>query len=266
MRSTSKDLSKCFDTSLSNCIQNATNISIGSGLIYGNEDVRDMKFDDVAIYSAALSTKQIDEIYQQDTLKDPQPEPEPEPEPEPTVNKKKQKLSVKSSINKTYGDKAFSLNAKLTVGDGALRYVSTSPTIAAVNRKTGKVTIRNTGIAKITITASETSKYKKLTKTVTIKIAPKKASLSSAKSKAAKKVVLKWNTVSKASGYRIQYATNSKFKSARTATIKNSKTKTTTIGKLKRKKTYYFRIQTYKKSGNTMIYGAYSKAKKVKIK
>ena len=266
VRSTSKDLSKCFDTSLSNCIQNATNISIGSGLIYGNEDVRDVKFDDVAVYSAALSTKQIDEIYQQDTLKDPQPEPEPEPEPEPTVNKKKQKLSVKSSINKTYGDKAFSLNAKLTVGDCALRYVSTSPTIAAVNRKTGKVTIRNTGIAKITITASETSKYKKLTKTVTIKIAPKKASLSSAKSKAAKKVVLKWNTVSKASGYRIQYATNSKFKSARTATIKNIKTKTKTIIKLKRKKTYYFRIQTYKKSGNTMIYGAYSKAKKVKIK
>ena len=262
VRSTSKDLSKCFDTSLSDCIQNATNISIGSGLIYGNEDVRDVKFDDVAVYSAALSTKQIAEIYQQDTLKDPQPEPEPEP----TVNKKKQKLSVKSSISKTYGDKAFSLNAKLTVGDGALRYVSTSPTIAAVNRKTGKVTIRNTGIAKITITASETSKYKKLTKTVTIKIAPKKTSLSSAKSKAAKKVVLKWNTVSKASGYRIQYATNSKFKSARTATIKNSKTKTATIGKLKRKKTYYFRIQAYKKSGNTMIYGAYSKAKKVKVK
>ena len=258
VRSASKDLSKCFDATLSDSIQNATNVFVGSGFIYGNEDVRDVKFDDVAVYSAALSTKQISEIYEQDTLKDPQPEL--------PVNKKKQKLSVKSSISKTYGDKAFSLNAKLTIGDGVLRYTSSSPTIAAVNSKTGKVTIRNTGIAKITITVSETSKYKKLTKTVTIKIAPKKTSLSSIKSKAAKKVVLKWKTASKASGYRIQYATNSKFKSARTATIKNGKTKTTTIGKLKRKKTYYFRIQAYKKTGNTMIYGAYSKAKKVKVK
>lgn len=256
--STSKDLSKCFDTSLPDCIQNAANVFVGSGSIYGTEDVRDVKFDDVAVYSTALSPKQISEIYEQDTLKDPQPEP--------PVNKKKQTLSVKSSFSKTYGDKAFPLKAKLTAGNGILRYTSNAPTIAAVNSKTGKITIRNTGIAKITITASETSNYKKLTKTVSIKIAPKKTALSSVKSKTAKKVTLKWKTASKASGYRIQYATNSKFKSARTTMINNAKTKTATISKLKRKKTYYFRIQPYKKSGKTKIYGAYSKAKKVKVK
>ena len=48
--------------------------------------------------------------------------------------------------------------------------------------------------------------------------------------------------------------------------VAKAKTKTKTISKLKSKKTYYFRIQPYKKSGKTTIYGKYSKSKKVKIK
>ncbi len=255
IRSMSKDLNKCFETTLPKCIQNAGNVSVGSGLINGDEDVRDVKFDDIAVYNTVLSTKQIAEIYSKDTLADPKP-----PEKKPQV------INVKSSFSKTYGDKAFSLNAKLKTGNGSLRYTSSNKKIAAVNSKTGKVSIKDTGIAKITITASETSKYKKKTITVTIKIAPKKISLTSVKSKSAKKAVLKWSAASKASGYRIQYATNSKYKSSRTVTVSSAKTKTKTISKLKSKKTYYFRIQPYKKSGSTKIYGAYSKTKKVKIK
>lgn len=252
----SADLSNCFDTSLESCIQKAANVCLGSGIAYEAEDIQDAAFDDVAIYSAALSSEQVAQIYSTDTLKESPPAP---------PAKSAQTISVKSVFNKTYGNKAFSLNAKLTKGNGTLSYSSNNSSIAKVSSK-GVVTIKNTGIAKITITASETATYKKQTKIVTIKIAPKKTSLSSVKSKSAKKAVLTWKTVKNASGYRIQYATNSKFKSARTVTVSKSKTKTKTIGKLKRKKTYYFRIQPYKKSGNTKIYGAYSKAKRVKIK
>ena len=253
----SQDLSACFDTSLAESIQKTANAYIGSGLFSGTEDVQDAKFDDVAVYSAALSDEQIAEIYSTDTLKE---------APDPVVVKGTQQISAKTTYSKTYGDKTFSLNAKLKKGNGKLSYTSSAPKVASVNAKTGKVTIKNTGIAKIKITASETATYKKQTKTVTIKIAPKKISLSTVKSKSAKKAALTWKTASKASGYRIQYATNAKFKSARTVWVKNAKTKKKTISKLKRKKVYYFRIQPYKQSGKTKIYGTYSKAKRVKIK
>lgn len=252
----SEDLSECFDTSLENSIQKATNICVGSGLIYGTEDVQEAKFDDVAIYSAALSTEQIAEIYSSDTLKD---------APDPV--KSSQTIFVNAvTYNKTYGDKAFSLNAKLKKGNGTLSYTSGNSKIAAVGAKNGKVSIKDTGIVKITITASETSTCKKQTKTVTIKIAPKKTALSTVKSKSAKKAVLTWKTAAKASGYRIQYAANAKFKLANTVMISKATVKTKTISKLKSKETYYFRIQPYKISGKTKVYGAYSKAKKVKIK
>lgn len=250
----SGNLNSCFDTSLESCIQKATNVYLGSGMSHEAEDVQDVAFDDVAIYSAVLSDEQIAEIYSTDTLK------------EAPVIKSAQTISVTSTYNKTYGDKAFSLNARLTKGNGTLSYSSSNNKIANVNSKTGIVTIKNTGIAKITITASETATHKKQTKTVTIKIAPKKTSLSTVKSKSAKKAVLTWKTVKNASGYRIQYATNSKFKSARTVSVSKATAKKKTISGLKRKKTYYFRIQPYKKSGSTKIYGAYSKAKRVKIK
>lgn len=251
----SRDLSKCFDRSLDRCIQNVENVYIGSGQIYGTEDVRDVKYDDVAVYSMELSNEQVAEIYANDTLKD---------DPEPV--KSAQTISVKSSYNKTYKDKAFYINATLKKGNGVLRYDSDSPKVAAVNAKTGKVTIKGTGIAKITVTASETPNYKKQTKTVKIQVAPKKTSLSAVKSKSAGKAALKWKKSDKASGYRIQYATNSKFKKARNVFVSKGTAKSKTISKLKRKKTYYFRIQPYKQSGKTKVYGAYSKAKRVKIK
>lgn len=253
----SEDLSACFDASLEHSIQKTVNAYVGAGLFYGTEDVQDAKFDDVAIYNAALTAEQIEEIYSTDTLKE---------APDPVVVKGNQEISVKTAYSKTYGNKPFSLNAKLKKGNGKLSYTSSAPKVASVNAKTGKVTIKNTGIAKITITASETATYKKQKKTVTIKIAPKKISLSTVKSKSAGKAALTWKPDSKASGYRIQYARNAKFKSARTVWIKKAKTKNKTISKLKRKKTYYFRIQSYKQSGKTKIYGAYSKAKRVKIK
>lgn len=251
----STDLSRCFDASLEQCIQKASNVSLGSGLIYGTEDVRDVKYDDVAVYNAALSDSQVEEIYATDTLKE---------APDPELGT--QVITVKSVIEKTFGDKPFALGAKLKKGNGTLSFVSSAPKVASVDRKTGKVTIKNTGIAKITVTASKTAEFKKQTKTVTIKVAPKKTALSSVKSKSSGKAVLTWKAASKASGYRIQYAANAKFRSAHTALVSKASVKTKTISKLKSKKTYYFRIQPYKKVGDVKVFGAYSKEKHVKVK
>ncbi|MCI9447988.1 MAG: family 43 glycosylhydrolase [Lachnospiraceae bacterium] len=251
----SADLSRCFDVSQDQCIRKASNVSLGSGLIYGTEDVRDVKYDDVAIYNVALSDSQVEEIYATDTLKE-----TPDPEPETQV------ITAKAVVEKTFGDKPFVLGAKLKKGNGTLSFVSSAPKVAAVDRKTGKVTIKNTGIAKITVTASKTAEFKKQTKTVTVKVAPKKTALSSVKSKSAGKAVLTWKAASKASGYRIRYAANAKFKSAHTVLVSKASAKTKTISKLKSKKIYYFRIQPYKKVGDVKVFGAYSKEKHVKIK
>lgn len=256
----SQNLSECFDASLEECVQKVQNMRVGSGMFWGTEDVRDVKYDDIAIYNAALSADQVREIYTTDTLKDPPEIKDPE--------KSEQIISVKNvTFNKTYKDKAFSLNASLAKGNGALSYTSNNPKVADVDARTGMVSIKDTGIAVITITAAETSTYKKQTKTVTIKVAPKKTSLSSVKSKSKKKAVVTWKKAAKASGYQIQYATNKKFKSARTVWVKKATAKKATISKLKSKKTYYFRIRAYKQvSGGTKVYGAYSGTKRVKIK
>ena len=70
VRELSQDLSECFNTSLEKCIQKVENVRVGSGMIKGTEDVRDVKYDDIAVYNAALTADQVKEIYTTDTLKD----------------------------------------------------------------------------------------------------------------------------------------------------------------------------------------------------
>ena len=83
------------------------------------------------------------------------------------VNKANQLITTsKDTYTKTYGDKTFSLNAK---SKSTLSYKSSNTKVATVN-KTGKITIKGTGTAKITITASTTANYNKATKTVTVKV------------------------------------------------------------------------------------------------
>jgi len=253
--STSTALSDCFNATYNDSIHKATNVCVGSGNIWGDEDIRDAKIDDIRIYGATLTADDVSAVY---TGKDISTNTD-------KTTKKVQSISVKSSISKTYGAKAFKLNAKLTAGDGTLSYTSNNKKVVTVN-SSGKVTIKGTGKAVITIKASGTANYSETIKKVTIKIAPKKIKLSSAKSNSKKKVILKWKKAKKATGYEIQYSTKKNFKSAKKVTIKKLKTVKTTIKKLKSKKKYYFRIRPYKKSEGTKVYGKYSNTKKVKVK
>ena len=69
------------------------------------------------------------------------------------------------------------------------------------------------------------------------------------------------------SGYQLQYATKSNFSNAKTLGVSNGTTQTVVrnVSGLKKGTTYYVRIRGYKKSGNTISYGAWSTAKTIKI-
>ncbi len=88
------------------------------------------------------------------------------------AEKKAQKITVTSKFTKTFGDAAFSLNAK-TSGNGVLSYSSSRLGVATADNN-GKVTIKGAGTATITITATETATYAPATATVEITVNPKK--------------------------------------------------------------------------------------------
>ena len=78
-----------------------------------------------------------------------------------------QVISVTERYDKKFNDSSFNLNAVISTGDGTLSYSSDAPEVATVN-KDGNVTIKGTGTAQITVTASGTEEYKKTTRNVTI--------------------------------------------------------------------------------------------------
>lgn len=169
----------------------------------------------------------------------------------------------KKKYNKTFGSKAFSLGARANC---KLKYKSSNTRAVSVNSK-GKVTIKGCGKATITLTASAKD-FKTAVKKVTITVKPKKAAISSLKSIKKKTAAVVWKRDKKATGYQVQYSLSKKFTGSKTKlkTITKNKTTELKLKKLKRRKTYYVRVRSYKQSGNSKIYGTWSKTKKVKVK
>ena len=81
-----------------------------------------------------------------------------------------------------------------------------------------------------------------------------------------RKIKVSWSRQQKISGYQIQYAQNKKFtKSNKTVNVSRGSSLKIIRG-LKKKKTYYVRVRAYAASGNSKLYGAWSKSVKIKIK
>ena len=161
------------------------------------------------------------------------------------------KITCKKTLYKTaYGAKPFKIHA---ASKSKMIFTSSKPKIAAVGKNTGKVTIKNTGVATITIKAGTAAKK------VTVKVSPKKPSVKSAKAAKGKKLTVKWAKDKMASGYQVQVSTDKKFKE----NVKSKSLPKTsyTFTKLKTGKKYYVRIRSYKKSGKETLYSAWSKAK-----
>ena len=150
----------------------------------------------------------------------------------------------------TYGAKPFKINAS---SNGKMAFTSSKPSIATVDKSTGRVTIKNTGVATITIKAGKASKK------VTVKVSPKKQSVKTVKAVKGKKLTVKWTKDKMASGYQVQISTDKKFKK----NVKSKKISKTsyTFTKLKTGKKYYVRVRSYKKSGKDNLDGTWSKVK-----
>ena len=181
----------------------------------------------------------------------------------PVAPVKKAQTITARSYTKTYGNKAFNLNAKAN-GGGKLTYRSSNSKVAAVS-SSGRVTLKAPGRATITISAAATGAYNAAKKNITITVKPKKVIGTKAKT-GKRKMTVSWKRDKKATGYRITYARNKKFtKGKKNVTIGKNKTTKRTIKKLK-KQTYYVKVRAFKKVGKTKIYGSYSKARKCRVR
>lgn len=59
-----KDISSCFDKDNLSAIQYTTDVMIGSGFIWGDEDVRSGSFDEIKIYNGVLLAKEVEAEYE----------------------------------------------------------------------------------------------------------------------------------------------------------------------------------------------------------
>lgn len=177
------------------------------------------------------------------------------------IGKANQSFSYTSSYKKTYGNKSFYVNARLSNGNGKLSYSSSDNKVATIN-SSGKVTFKKVGKVVITVKAAETSNYNAAQVQANLTITPNKQKVKSA-SISGRKLKVTWTKDAQASGYEVQYATNKKFtKNVKTVKIKKKQKISYKSKKLKKKTTYYVRVRAYKGS----IYGGWSKAVKVKQK
>lgn len=179
---------------------------------------------------------------------------------EKKTQKSNQKITgISSSYKKAYNS-SFTLKPK---AKGKITYKSSNTKVATVNSK-GKVKIKGTGKVTITITAKETSAYKKQTKKVTIYAVPGKRDIKKLSS-GKKKLTVQWKKDNRSDGYQVQYATDKKFKKAKSIVIGKKQTTKQTIKKLKTGKKYYVRIRSYKKINGKKYYGTWSSKKTVKV-
>ncbi|MCI9445867.1 MAG: leucine-rich repeat protein [Lachnospiraceae bacterium] len=148
----------------------------------------------------------------------------------------------------SYGSKPFKIKAS---SGSSMTFTSSNPKIAAVDKATGKVTIKSTGIAVISIYARNAAMD------VTVKVSPKKQTIKSIKAVKGKKLTVKWANDKMASGYQVQISTDKSFKKNVQAK-KVSKT-SHTFTKLKTGKKYYVKVRSYKKVSKESLYGTWSK-------
>ena len=181
---------------------------------------------------------------------------------EKKTKKSNQKITgISSSYKKAYGS-SFTLKPK---AKGKITYKSNNTKVATVNSK-GKVKIKGTGKVTITITAKETSAYKKQKKKVTIYAVPGKRDIKKLSS-GKKKLTVQWKKDNRSDGYQVQYSTDKKFKkNVKNVVIGKKQTTKQTIKKLKTGKKYYVRIRSYKKISGKKYYGTWSSKKTVKVK
>ena len=140
--------------------------------------------------------------------------------------------------------------------NGKVTCKTSNKNIISVSGK--KLKAKNTGIAKITVTAKKKG-CKSASKKFTVKVTPAQGKVTSAKAQK-NNISVTAKKLKGITGYEFKYATNSKLTNATVQTCKSNKISI----KADTNKTYFVSVRGYKKSGNTTLYGKWSKACKVK--
>lgn len=63
IKTESKDINGCFNTADDYSIHKAANVTVGAGMIWNDEDVRDASFDNIAVYNKTLSAQEIETLH-----------------------------------------------------------------------------------------------------------------------------------------------------------------------------------------------------------
>ena len=156
--------------------------------------------------------------------------------------------------NVTYTGNAITPAVTVQSASGKTLTAGTDYTVAYNNNvKVGKATVVITGTGKYTGT-----------KEISFSILPNKVALKSVKSTARRKATVKFAKVKGGvTGYEVTYSVNKKF--TKKKVVRTSKN-TIKLKKLKSQKSYYVKVRAFKVSGGEVLYGKYSKVKKVKVR
>lgn len=173
-----------------------------------------------------------------------------------TVVTKKLKLKL-SKTSYVYTGK--NLKPTVTVYNGKKKVSSKYYTVTYKNNK-------NTGYA--TVIVKGKGKFAKYAGKATFTIKPKTPRNPVVKKGAKKTLNVSWRRDAQATKYVVQYSQSSKFKgrTTKTVTINNNKTGKTVLKGLTSGKNYYVRVRSCKVVNGKEIWGAYSKATKMKVK
>jgi hypothetical protein len=179
---------------------------------------------------------------------------------ERAVQPEDQTIEVNTSRTCIYGTKPFAIGASAKT---AMTYETSDPAVADISRD-GMVTLKGIGKAVITISAIETNEYNAASAKVVLNVKPGRPSLR-AKNLKTRKVKIVWSKVAGASGYEVYIKCPGQKKFHKRA-VKSARVKSITHSKLKKGKYYCYKVRAFTKVGDKKVYGAFSKAKKVRIK
>ena len=116
------------------------------------------------------------------------------------INKAAQSITAKAAASRIAVGKTTTVS--ITGAKGIKSFKSSNTAIANVDAKTGKITPKKVGTAKITATSAATANYNAASKTVTIKVVPA-ATASLKADNQATGIKLTWKKVTGANGYKV---------------------------------------------------------------
>lgn len=170
--------------------------------------------------------------------------------------------SLKLSWNKVANVSGYQLQRK--VGDTYKTVVNTTATSYTVKDLASATNYSFRVRAYKTV---DGKKYYSSWKTLSTPTKPATVSIKAPTTNSKHQIIAKWNKVTRASGYQVQYCKNKSCSSVIATKTVSGQSKVSYTGKnFTKNKTYYVRVRAYKTVNGTKYYGAWSSVKAIKCK